>query len=193
MNKNQTEYGKTPDLGRILTVVYRIEDGILAALLTLMIALTAGQILLRNFFGAGIIWGDMLVRVLVLWVGLIGAMIATRQNKHISIDLVARYLPKRFDLPLKAVVQLFAAVVCALAAFYSFVFVHAEYYDGGRAFGQVPVWVCEAIMPLAFAVMALRYLMMSLIKYNAIFTRNTGEKPNGNKTTKNTKNTKNNI
>ena len=41
MNKNQTEYGKTPDLGRILTVVYRIEDGILAALLTLMIALTA--------------------------------------------------------------------------------------------------------------------------------------------------------
>jgi hypothetical protein len=53
--------------------------------------------------------------------------------------------------------------------------VTAEYYDGGRAFGQVPVWVCEAIMPLAFAVMALRYLMMSLMRFKAVFTPNTGE------------------
>lgn len=175
MNKNETKHGNTPYLGRILTVVCRIEDGILVALLTLMITLAAVQILLRNFFGAGIIWADVLVRILVLWIGLIGAMIATRQNKHISIDLVARYLPTRFEMPVKAVVQLFAAGVCALAAFYSFVFVHAEYYDGGRAFGQVPVWVCEAIMPLAFAVMALRYLMMFLMRFKAVFTPNTGK------------------
>jgi TRAP-type C4-dicarboxylate transport system permease small subunit len=141
MNKNETEFGNTLYLGRILTVVYRIEDGILAAVLTLMIALAVVQILLRNFFGAGFIWGDMLVRILVLWIGLIGAMIATRQNKHI-------------------------------------VFVHAEYYDGGRAFGQVPVWVCEAIMPLAFAVMALRYFMMSLMRFQAVFRPNNGEEPN---------------
>jgi TRAP-type C4-dicarboxylate transport system permease small subunit len=175
MNKNETKHGNTPCLGRILNVVCRIEDGILVTLLALMIALAAVQILLRNFFGAGIIWGDVLVRVLVLWIGLIGAMIATRQNKHISIDLVARYLPTRFSLPVKAVVQLFAAGVCALAAFYSFVFVHAEYYDGGRAFGHVPVWACEVIMPLAFAVMALRYLMMSLMRFKAVFTPGTGE------------------
>jgi TRAP-type C4-dicarboxylate transport system permease small subunit len=80
MNKNETEYGNTLYLGRILTVVYRIEDGILAAVLTLMIALAVVQILLRNFFGAGFIWGDVLVRVLVLWIGLIGAMIAYRCN-----------------------------------------------------------------------------------------------------------------
>ena len=170
MNENKTKHGNTPHLGRILTVLCRIEDGILVALLALMITLAAVQILLRNFFGAGIVWGDVLVRVLVLWIGLIGSMIATRQNKHISIDLVARYLPTGFDLPVKAVVQLFAAGVCALAAFYSFVFVYAEYFDGGRAFGQVPVWVCEAIMPLAFAVMALRYLMLSLMSFKAAFT-----------------------
>ena len=77
--------------------------------------------------------------------------------------------------PVKAVVQLFAAGVCALAAFYSFVFVHAEYFDGGRAFGHVPVWACEVIMPLAFAVMGLRYLMMSLMSFKAVFTPNTGK------------------
>ena len=99
MNENEIKHGNIPYLDRILNVVYRIEDGILVALLALMIALAAVQIFLRNFFGAGIIWGDVLVRVLVLWIGLIGAMIATRQNKHISIDLVARFLRNPSDVP----------------------------------------------------------------------------------------------
>ena len=178
MNKNGNGYGLISHLGLIRTVLHRIEDGILVAILGLMICLAALQIVLRNFFGAGIVGGDMLVRILVLWIGLVGAMVAARQNKHISIDLVARYLPRRFNLPVKAFVELFVAVVCTLAAFYSYVFVLSEFYAGGLAFGQVPVWVCEAIMPAAFAVMALRYLIMSLIKFNAILTRNTGEEPN---------------
>ena len=175
MNKNGNGYGLLSHLGLVGTVLQRIEDGILIAILCLMIGLAALQIVLRNFFGVGIIWGDMLVRVLVLWIGLVGAMVAARQNKHISIDLVARYLPRRFNLPLKAFVELFVTVVCSLAAFYGYVFVRTEFYEGGPAFGQVPVWVCAAIIPVAFGVMALRYLMMSLIKFKAIITRKTGE------------------
>ena len=172
MSKNELRKGKTAYPNLIVTALYRLEDGILVALLTLMMGVAVAQILLRNFSGAGIIWGDVLVRVLVLWIGLVGAMVAARQNKHIKIDLVMRYLPKRLALPLKGIVHLFAAVVCALAAFYSFVFVLVEHADGGLAFGSVPVWICEAIMPLAFAVMALRYLMMSLIRFKTIFATN---------------------
>ena len=177
MNGNNNRQGLIFHLGQFRTVLYRIEDGILVAILGLMIGLAALQIVLRNFFGAGFIWGDMLVRVLVLWIGLVGAMVAARQNKHISIDLVARYLPGRFNLPVKALVELFVTVVCTLAAFYSYVFVRTEFYEGGAAFGHVPVWVCQAIIPVAFTVMALRYLMMSLIKMNAILTRNNGGEP----------------
>lgn len=140
-----------------------------------VMVVAVAQILLRNFLGAGIVWGDVLVRVLVLWVGLVGAMVAARQNKHIHIDLVMRYFPKHLALLVKAMVQLFAAGVCAVAAFYSFIFVLAEYADGGRAFGSMPVWVCEAIMPLAFAVMALRYFMMALIRFKTVLTPNSGE------------------
>jgi TRAP-type C4-dicarboxylate transport system permease small subunit len=177
MNENGSGVGLRSYLELIRTALHRIEDGILVAILCLMIGVAALQIVLRNFFGAGIVWGDMLVRILMLWIGLVGAMVAARQNKHISIDLVARYLPRRFNLPVKAFVELFVTVVCTLAAFYSYVFVRTEFYDGGPAFGQVPVWVCGAVIPVAFAVMALRYLMMSLIKVHAILTRNTGEEP----------------
>lgn len=175
MNKHANGYYIVPHLERIQVALHRVEDSILVAILMLMIGLAAFQILLRNLFGVGIIWGDMLIRVLVLWIGLVGAMAATRQNKHISIDLLARHLPQALNLPVKAVVELFAAVVCALAAYYSFIFVYAEFYDGGLAFAKVPVWVCEAIMPVGFGVMALRYLVMSLIKFNTVLTHNTGE------------------
>ena len=173
---------KRPDaklpLEQILRGVHRLEDVFLVALLILMIGLAALQILLRNLLGTGFVWGDALVRISVLWIGLVGAMIATRQNKHISIDLVARYLPERFNLPVKAAVELFAAGICALAAYYSFIFVSTEFVHGDTAFGSVPVWVCEAIMPLAFTVMALRYLIMSLMGFKAVLKPNTGVESN---------------
>ena len=67
--------------------IRRIEDAILSALLLFMILLAAAQIFYRNLFDSGISWGDALVRILVLWVGLFGAMAASRKGDHIKIDL----------------------------------------------------------------------------------------------------------
>ena len=172
MTQNNLDADKAEHRNLIITILYRMEDGILVALLTLMIGVAVAQILLRNFLGAGIIWGDVLVRVLVLWIGLVGAMVAARQNKHVHIDLIMRFLPARWAVFIKGIVQLFTAGICALAAIFSFVFVRTEYADGGLAFGSVPVWICESIIPLAFAVMALRYLMMSLMRWKTFFVAN---------------------
>ena len=39
----------------------------------------------------------MLIRILVLWVGLVGAMVASREDDHIHIDLLERYLPEHIQ------------------------------------------------------------------------------------------------
>ena len=57
-----------------------------------MISMAAGQVLLRNFFDGGVYWGDSAVRVMVLWVTMLGAMVASRDDSHIRIDLVGRFL-----------------------------------------------------------------------------------------------------
>ena len=57
--------------------IHRVEDALLVILLSLMILLAATQILLRNFFDLGFVWADPLLRALVLWLGLIGATVAT--------------------------------------------------------------------------------------------------------------------
>ena len=49
-----------------------IEDGLLVVLLSSMILVAAYQVIARNFFDTGILWGDGMVRVLVLWVTFVG-------------------------------------------------------------------------------------------------------------------------
>ncbi|MEM9621755.1 MAG: TRAP transporter small permease subunit [Pseudomonadota bacterium] len=70
----------------------RLEDLLLALLLSGMIGMAAAQVILRNLFDSGILWGDSAVRVLVLWVAMIGAMVASRQDEHIRIDIAGRYI-----------------------------------------------------------------------------------------------------
>jgi len=79
---------------QVQAFLYRVENGILVVLLLSMLAMAVFQIVLRNLFESGIVWGDILVRILVLWVGLAGAMVASRKGNHINIDILSRYLPK---------------------------------------------------------------------------------------------------
>lgn len=159
---------KTPEgpIASALRLLHRTEDLLLVSMLLLMILLATLQILFRNFWGGGVVWGDALVRILVLWIGLMGAMVATRQKRHISMDVLTRYLPKRLRCLAAAVVELFSAAICAVTSYYSARFVGEEMTYGGTAFAGVPVWVCEAIIPLAFSVIALRYLLLAFASFN---------------------------
>ena len=153
---------------RAQMIIYRVEDSILVGLLLLMITLAVLQIFLRNLFDSGIVWSDVLVRILVLWVGLVGAMVASRQGNHINIDIMERFLPERAKIVVNFIVELFTAFICAIVAYYSLQFVQMEFADGGMAFARVPVWLCEAIIPFAFVVIAIRYILLSIINLKRI-------------------------
>jgi len=94
---------------------------------------------------------------------LLGAMVATRQNQHIRIDIIARFLPERVQRAADTLVSVFTGAICAAAAWFSLQFVASEREFGGVAFAGVPVWLCEAIIPFAFAVIALRFLILAAL------------------------------
>lgn len=156
--------------GRFLRIVNRVEDGILIVLLAGMIGFAIAQIVARNFLGAGISWADPLLRILVLWVGLAGAMVATRLDNHIAINVFSRYLPPRVRPVARVFVDVFTAAVCVLIAWHAARFVALERSYGTIAFGHVPAWMAELILPLAFAVIALRYFALALRRRRELFT-----------------------
>ncbi|MHB8455306.1 MAG: TRAP transporter small permease [Acidiferrobacterales bacterium] len=147
-------------LGGLLRVVAAVEDGLLAALLAVMIAIASAQIFLRDVFDSGFVSGDHILRVLVLWITLLGAMAASRDDRHMSVDVLSRFLPARVRLASRLIVDIFAVMVCALVAFHAARFVMSDRAAGIPAFGSVPAWLVELILPIGFATMALRYLLL---------------------------------
>ncbi len=140
----------------------RIESALLVLCLSLMIGMAGYQVIARNFFDTGILWGDALVRVLVLWITFIGAMVASRKDEHIRMDLLTRFVPPVFDAYLKRFRSLFTAGIAAAFTWYSFEFVMLDYEDGVRAFASVPAWMCEVVMPLGGLVITLRYIIHTI-------------------------------
>lgn len=149
-------------LARAWHALHFIEDTALVLLLLMMILLAVAQIFLRNFADASIVWADPFLRVSVLWIGLLGAMIAARDNQHIAIDIATRYLPEKFAKISAVLLALFTALVCGMVGWYAYRFVRDEYGYGANAFAEVPAWACEVIMPVAFAIITVRYLIIAV-------------------------------
>jgi TRAP-type C4-dicarboxylate transport system permease small subunit len=147
---------------RTRQMLLRIEDSILVALILVIIGMAASQIVLRNLFGTGIVWGDILVRILVLWIGMTGAMVASRRGDHINIDILTRYLPPQSKSIIRGIIAFLTTGISSVAAYYSFKFVAGEYSYGEQAFAGVPVWICEVIIPLGFSIIALRYFILGI-------------------------------
>ena len=144
---------------RILTYIHRLEDGLLSLLLLSMIGLAAAQIFMRNLFDYGFVWADPLLRIMVLWVGLMGALAASRENKHIIIDVLNRFMNDTVRHIARIFTALFTAVVTAIIAYYSTLFILLERESNSMAFSNIPAWVFEIIIPIAFAIMSVRNLI----------------------------------
>ena len=151
-------------LRRLKRTARTLEDGLLVLILALMITLAGSQILLRNVLDMSLPWGDPLLRLSVLWVGLLGAMAAARDGSHISIDVLYRLLPAGSKHLGRLLTDLFTATLCAVVAYHASLLVLLEKNAGSTTFGDFPAWLCEIIIPIAFAVMALRFLLSFIMR-----------------------------
>lgn len=143
-------------------LLQKLESGLLVFLLASMMFLAVYQVVVRNLFDTGIVWADAYVRVTVFWVALVGALAASRTDEHIRIDFLSRLLNDVWRVWIERLMALITSFLCFVGAWYSFVFVRYEYIDAVIAFASVPAWICEAVMPVALALIGFRYLLKSM-------------------------------
>lgn len=151
-----------PALARLLRLVTWIENGLLILLLALMVSLAGAQIVFRNLLDVSILGVDQLLRLLVLWVAMLGAVAASREAKHIGVDVISRWLPPRTRAGVRVLTDFFTITVCVLLAWHAIRFVESERHSHEMAFGALPVWVAQLILPVAFSLIALRYLLLMI-------------------------------
>lgn len=146
--------------GRALRILAAGENAFLVLLLALLVIFAFGQIILR-LLNVSVAWSEPLIRVLVLWVGVLGAVTASRSNEHISIDALSRFLPEHSRVALAALVGFFTSGVCAVLAYHAARFVQFEYEGGTAKLGVVPGWVLALVLPIGFALITLRYALFA--------------------------------
>jgi tripartite ATP-independent transporter DctM subunit len=134
----------------------RIEDAIAASALAIMTAIPLLEIVLRRTAGIGIPGAGPIVQHLVLWVGFLGAAIAAREGRLLSLatgSLVPEGWPRRVTGVIAAAIGSAVAVILAIAAVE---FVQSERSVGSSFGAGIPTWVAELVLPIGFALIAVR-------------------------------------
>lgn len=135
-----------------------IEGGVLTALFLALVVLGLAQIGFRNLAGTALPWADGAMRAIVLWLTMVGGVVATGRLRHIRIDLVERWLPAKGVVWLRRLVFAATALVCLALTWTSLDIVALEYEFQAVAFLDVPNWVVQVIVPIGFGLMAARFL-----------------------------------
>ncbi len=143
--------------------LHRLEDWVLTVLVVGLVVLAGAQILLRNVFEAGLSWADPLLRAMVLWSAMLGALVATREQQHIGLDFLARFSQGVLRRGAHVCASLFAAALCGAMAWYSVALVQLDLGGGGKGVAGIPAWALETIMPVGFGLMALRFLLRAFM------------------------------
>jgi TRAP-type C4-dicarboxylate transport system permease small subunit len=142
---------------KIVQFFENLEKWLFVIILGSLAAFAVLQIILRNFFSTGLVWGDDLLRHGVLWISILGASRATLEKTHIRIDLLPRVMPARIGFISDFICCFVSFLVCVVLFWASWNFVRGERLAGDVAFASIPYWYLELIFPIGFALMALRF------------------------------------
>lgn len=172
--------------GRLSWWAGRTEDAVLIILLFLMALIPVVERLGRAWFGVGIPGATEYLRHLTLWIAFLGAVLATRDGKHLRIIAALHWLQPNIRNIVEYIEAFISAAVCIGLFGASLQLVIAEapalpawtakiipdfiehwlepfglYNSGGftTVAGWIPIWIAEAVMPFGFAVMAIRFVL----------------------------------
>lgn len=138
-------------------------EAVLATVVLLsMIAAASTQAVFRNLAGwelewandvlGNLAWIDPFLQKGTLWLAFLGASLATREERHIGIDLFPRIAPKKVKLLMRGVANIASAVVAFYLsrAFWAAVLVNAEERPAlYEVFGDTgPLHTCDAPLRL---------------------------------------------
>lgn len=147
---------------QIETTLARFETMAIIIILSLMIAFSFGQVILRNVLHMGVLWADLFLRQAVLWVGFLGASLAVREGRHISISILPLVAPKSWIRIFGRVVTLSAGIISAFLTVAAWDFVKTEMESKSTLFLDIPTWIFQTILPYSLGIISVRFLLQTL-------------------------------
>lgn len=136
---------------------HRFENILVSVALLAMVLIPVTETILRYTAGVGISGSTSLVQHLTLIVSMIGAAIAAREGRLLSLATTA-FLKGRMLAAARIFSASFGAAVSFYLGFASYQFVLSEREAGKILAYGIPIWVVQSILPIGFIAIALRLL-----------------------------------
>ncbi|MBT8085149.1 MAG: TRAP transporter small permease [Woeseia sp.] len=151
------------------------ENTALVILLGAMMVLAVTQIAMRIFFSSGFVWAEELLKLMVLWIALIASIAASRNGRHLRIDLLSHFMPERIARLPQTLADIFAAAICAVLAWQSYRYAQVAYEFEDTLLVDVPAWLVYSILPFAMGLMAYRFTVAGINELRLLFWPSTEE------------------
>jgi TRAP-type C4-dicarboxylate transport system permease small subunit len=156
--------------------IAKAENGLIIISLGLMVFLTFLQVILRALYTHGNIqlalvilsrieWSDILSRLLVLWITFLGASLITSENRHIRIDLLGVFLPRKLLSFRELILSVACMLICSLMLYASIGYIRMEMDFGSNLFLNIPSWACQIIMPIGFLMILFRFFIITIEQF----------------------------
>lgn len=107
-------------------------------------------------------WIDVLLRQLVLVVGFLGAMIAARRRKHITIDALSKVMPAKVNLWVAVFTSALSTVVCLVLAKAGSDLVAISVEFPKELVSWADEWHFQLAFPIGFGMLALHFAIRVL-------------------------------
>ncbi len=141
------------------TFLGKIETGALCLIVAMMLGLAILKIVLRYVFSTSLLWSDIMLQHLTLWLCFFGTALATCERRHISIDVLSRILPGSVTRWTNLVIDCIALVVVGILAYYGFLFLGDEQSSEAVLIGSVPLWWAKTIIPYGFVLIGIHVVL----------------------------------
>ncbi len=151
----------------LLTSIRNVIKWLVVSLLMWMIIISSAQLILRFVFSSGIIYLDVQLRYLVLYMALLGGTLAASEKRHICINILEQYASKKIINQAVRWVYFGAAIGTFYLWFISIKFILQEKEMGPEInnilFGQsMPIWIIELVIPFSLMIMGFYFILTAL-------------------------------
>ena len=134
------------------------EDTLVTLALGALVILPLLEIVLRRLFQNGISGATAIQQHLTLVISLLGGMLAARDHRLLSLSTLSQFLKGRWQASARVYSSAVAVAISVFLCVAAAQLAASEREGGGMMAYQIPIWTVQLIMPIGFAVIALRLL-----------------------------------
>ena len=152
-----------------IRAVYRVVDRVMlfvekAFLVVALLVMTSLVFIVAldrwfEFINLGWFWATKLALFLMIWVGFIGSSVATKERRHLTIDVAGRVLAPKGARIANFFVQIFAATLCVTLALFAWDLVlESKEYGDQEGVLPIPTWIIQLVIPYSLFMMSARFI-----------------------------------